>query len=88
MILDPRYQGSENFQKLIKSKKNENGQMGVFDSSNKAPGRTDCNAKISALCDVPLLNKSGNTPQNGHILKMWLFLVVFVIFQQRYNAKS
>ena len=37
----------------------------LFDSSNEAPGNTDCNAK-KTLCDVPLLKKARNPPKNDN----------------------
>ena len=39
------YEGSENLKNPIFSGKNLNHCLGVFDSLNEAPGRTDCNAK-------------------------------------------
>ena len=62
--------------------------MGVFDSSNEAAGRTDCNTKdLSSLC-CTVAEKIAKTQKITIFSKMTIFMGISWFFQQRYIAKS
>ena len=54
--------------------------MGVFDSSNEAPGRTYCNAKNLKSLQCTVAEKIKKTPQKIHFFQKGPFLVVFPDF--------
>ena len=76
----PPVRGVWKFEKPHFKRKNENHCLGVYDSLNEAPGRTECNAKNLNSVRCTVAEKIKKNSQKWPFFQKWPFLGIFFYF--------